>query len=149
DTTGTAAASARSVASANRFTDGTNATVTVNIPPTSGNFTGKASYAEVIISYQQSRFFSGTFGSGTVPVRARAVARGAWNAVGDGIICLDRSAKGSLNAHGNGLMNVSGAPVIVDSNNADAAIVNGSNALLQAPAFDITGGYTTTGGGQF
>src|SRR5437870_5675271 len=43
DPSGTAAAAARSVASANGYTnDGVNSTVAVNIPPQSGAFTGKA-----------------------------------------------------------------------------------------------------------
>src|SRR5437588_631073 len=78
-----------------------------------------------------------------------AVARGSWSGASQGIIVLDRSAKSALNAHGNGLMNVTGAPVIVNSSNSEAAIANGSNALLEAPGFDITGNYTTTGGGRF
>jgi len=76
-----ASASAMGVASANGYTnDGTTSTVTVNIPPLSGNFTvakiGAAAngYAEVIVTWNQQRFFSGIFGSGAIPVSARAVA---------------------------------------------------------------------------
>lgn len=85
--TTTARASALGVASANGYTnDGSTKTntVTVNIPPLSGNFTaakiGAAnanSYAEVIVTWYQQRYFSGVLGSGTIPVSARAVAVGA------------------------------------------------------------------------
>src|SRR6516225_8121735 len=63
--------SAISTATANGFKDGDgDDTVVVNIPPTSGPFTGLAGYAEVIITYNQPRYFSGVFGSGPIPVKA-------------------------------------------------------------------------------
>src|SRR5580704_13248954 len=59
DPSGTAKASALATASANGYTnDGTTSVVTVNIPPTSGNFSGKVGYAEVIIKFNQKRGFS-------------------------------------------------------------------------------------------
>lgn len=74
DPSGTAKASALSTAKANGFNnDGETNTVTVNIPPRSGNFKGKAGYAEVIIQFNQKRGFSSIFGSGDLPVTARAV----------------------------------------------------------------------------
>jgi hypothetical protein len=148
DPNSTAAASARASASANGYADGTAATVTVNIPPTSGHFVGKAGYAEVIIAYNQPRYFSSAFGSGTLPVKARAVARGTWAAVADGIIVLDPKAPSALNAHGNGNLYVSGAPVIVNSSDSNAATAQG-NGLLEAPNFYVTGNYTTNGNAQF
>ena len=69
--TGTASASALGVASANGYTnDGTTSKVTVNIPPLSGTFVGKAGYAEVIVTWYQKRGFSAVLGSGTLPVGA-------------------------------------------------------------------------------
>jgi len=82
DPDGTASASAMGVATANY--DGMTPTVTVNIPPLAGNFTvakiGAAAngYAEVIVTWNQQRFFSGIFGSGAIPVSARAVARSVY-----------------------------------------------------------------------
>jgi hypothetical protein len=79
DTGGTAKASALSVANANGYSnDGTHSTVTVHIPPTAGDHVGVAGYAEVIVQYSQPRFFSALWGAATVPVSARAVARGQW-----------------------------------------------------------------------
>ncbi len=70
-----ASASAMGVASANGYTnDGTTSTVTVNNPPSSGIFQGNVNYFEVIVTWNQQRFFSGIFGSGAIPVSARAVA---------------------------------------------------------------------------
>jgi hypothetical protein len=126
--------------------DGTHSTVTVNIPPASGTYQGQDGYVEVLITYYQPRFFSSVFDSGTLPVTARAVARGAWAVPKDGVIVLDYSGKGTLNDQGNGAFTDVGAPVIVNSNNASAAIDAG-NGTMKAPEFDITGGYTLSGTG--
>jgi Flp pilus assembly protein TadG len=87
DPNGTAKASALSTAVANGFSNGVNSTVTVNIPPASGNFVNQAGYAEVIIQYNQKRGFSGLFGSGNMPVTSRAVASGKVGTYG--IVMLD------------------------------------------------------------
>jgi hypothetical protein len=51
-------------------------TVTVNIPPQSGTFEGKSGYAEVIVSYSLTKYFSALWGAGTMTAGARSVARG-------------------------------------------------------------------------
>jgi Flp pilus assembly protein TadG len=149
DPNGTAAASALSTAKANGFNnDGTTSVVTVNIPPKSGDYTGQWGYAEVIVYSYQTRSFSNIFASGPIPVQARAVAVGMPIAADVGILVLDPTGKGALNAQGGGVTTVSGTPIVVDSNNADAAI-GGGGGTLKADEFDITGGYTTTGGATF
>src|SRR5207302_11346937 len=76
DPGGKAAAAALASATANGYTnDGVHASVTVNIPPKSGPFTGSVGYAEVLITYYQPRHFSAIWGSGTLPVSARAGSR--------------------------------------------------------------------------
>jgi hypothetical protein len=75
DKNGTAAKSATTTATANGYTSG-NSTVTINIPPKSGDHVNTAGYAEVIVTYNQGRFFSSIWGQSTIPVSARAVARG-------------------------------------------------------------------------
>ncbi len=148
DPSGTASSAAFATASANGYTnDGTNSVVTVNIPPASGPYAGKSGYIEVLVTYNQTRSFSSIFGSSSLPVRARAVARGAWVAPNAGVIVLDYSGKATLNAQGNGAATESGAPFIVNSNNPSAA-VDGGNGSLVAPEFDITGGYSVNGGGK-
>lgn len=145
-----AKAAALAVASANGFTnDGTTSTVTVHVPPTSGIMSGKAGYAEVIVQLNQSRYFSREGGTGTLPVTARAVARGMWYAVGDGIIVLDPSSSGALSAGGGGSVSVVGANIVVNSSSASAAIANGGGTLT-APEFDVTGvpGTSTSGTGS-
>jgi hypothetical protein len=150
DESGTAAASALAVAAANGFDDDSaDCDVTVHIPPTSGPFTGQDGYAEVLIQYSQTRYFSRLFGSDTIPISARAVARGAWTVVGNGIICLDRSAEAALHNHGNGMITVNDAPIIINSTNAVAGLGEGANAKLEAPEINFGGGYSTLEGAQF
>ncbi len=151
DPEGSAAASARATAAANGYAnDGTNSIVTVNIPPQSGDYAAPqySGYVEVIVQFNQRRSFSNIFASGPIPVYARAVALGAPVAADVGILVLDPSSKGALNAQGSGTTTVSGTPVVVNSNHSEAAIGGGGGQLV-APEFDITGGYTTTGGATF
>jgi hypothetical protein len=149
DPAGTAKASALATAAANGYSnDGTTSIVTVNIPPLSGPYTGKAGYTEVIVEYHQTRAFSNIFSSGPIPVRARAVSLGSPVAANVGILVLDPTAKGAFSSNGGGASNVSGTPIVVDSNNAEAAIAGGGGSQT-APDFYITGGDATTGGGSF
>src|SRR6185437_755387 len=102
DTPGTGAAAALSAASANGYTnDGVNSIVTVNIPPQSGIYAGKAGYAEVIVTKNVSRAFSRIWADTPIPVVARAVARGAWVSPNAGVLILNYQGKGDLNAQGN------------------------------------------------
>jgi hypothetical protein len=103
-----------------------------------------AGYVEVILQYNQKRYFSLVFGSKPVPVIARAVARGTFEAGKNGIIVLDLDDKGALTTSGNGTFDVANASVLVNSNNAEAAISNGTGSLT-APEFDIVGGYSGSG----
>jgi Putative Flp pilus-assembly TadE/G-like len=143
DPGGNAKAAALASASTNGYpNDGSTATVTVNIPPASGPFAGKAGYAEVLITSYQKRYFSTIWGSAVLPVGARAVARGYWGGSGDGVIILDPSAKDALDATGGGGVAVNGnANMIVNSNNVEAAAASGGGSLTAAN-FLITGNYT-------
>jgi hypothetical protein len=145
---GNPSGAALAVASANGYTnDGVTSSVTVNIPPQSGIYAGLPSYAEVIVTYYQGRAFSSFLGTGTMPVRARAVSRGAWTDGNVGVLVLNYSGKGTLSDQGNGAFTESGAKVIVNSNSTSAAIDTGNGTMI-APEFDITGGYTLSGSGQ-
>lgn len=145
DSSGSAAKSAQTTATANGFTNDTNgATVTVNIPPQSGTFSGQAGYAEVIIQYNQPRCFSGVFGSGAIPVKARAVARGMQKPYSNAaIVLLDTSGTGALSDQGNGLT-ATGAPILVNSNSPLAVVLTG-NAVVTAPQMKIVGNYSLSG----
>jgi len=86
--------SAVEVAKRNGYQDGVNNTsVVVNAPPNSGPFKNTVGYCEVIITYSEPRRFSAIFGSGSLPITARAVARGGYSAFRDGILVLDPTVK--------------------------------------------------------
>jgi hypothetical protein len=145
---GTARAAAVNTVKLNGYEDGVNGnTVVVNIPPQSGPFTGQKAYAEVIVTYSHARYFSKIFGTQPIPVRARAVARGRKSTTGNAILVLDPDDKASLSTGGNGFINVTGSAVQVNSANGSAMIANGGGSF-GSPNLDVTGGYTTPGGGS-
>jgi Flp pilus assembly protein TadG len=149
DPTGSAAQAAHSIASGNGYTnDGTTSTVTVNIPPLSGTFKGKNGYAEVNVQHNQSRCFSALWGAGTMTVAARSVARGISSPASPAILLLDPSMPKALNGTGNGDVTITGGPIVVDSNNSQAAVLTGKGDLI-APNIKIYGNYSSSGKGVF
>jgi Flp pilus assembly protein TadG len=151
DTSGTAATSARDTATDNGFTNGVNGTtVTVNIPPKSGIVQGVDGYVEVLITMQQQRYFSGIFGSGTLPVNVRSVARGSKAPKNNGIIILDPKDPNSLTTTASGNVVVQGGNVIVDSSNATGGTIS-STGNIEAENLYFTGtpGYGTSNSGKF
>jgi hypothetical protein len=161
DVGGTGAASALSVAAANGYSnDGAQSTVTVRVapaPPVRGDVTItdssgdlKPGYAEVTVRFNEPRFFSAIWGQGTIPIQARAVARGTWSVVNYGVLLLNPSGSGALTATGSGTLTVTGTSVVVDSNDPGGAVADGG-AILTAVSFDLAGrpGDSTSGGGQF
>ncbi len=150
DPRGTAKASALATAAANGYgNDGVTTTITVNIPPQSGDSIGAPGNAEVLVQFNAQRGFSNIFARGTIPVRARAVGRGKPVAADAGILILDPTLKGALNSQGGGTVTVKDASIIDDSNNDAAAIAGGGGTLTTNMNFRITGNYTTSGGGTF
>ena len=136
DVNGTAKASALATASANGFlNDGVQSSVTINTSPQtyqSGPNTGKtipAGYIEVVIQYNASRLFSGIFGSGSLPVRARAVARGRCTAISNNaLIALSLKASGSLTVSSAGGLNVNGG-IQINSSSASAVQLIGGGTV--------------------
>jgi hypothetical protein len=152
DPWGSAARAAKSIAAANGYSnDGTSSVVRVRTSPqtySGGPNQGKVlprGYAEVTVQYNQQRFFSKILGAGSIPVPARAVARGQWEPAFVGIHVLDLHEPSALRATGGGSGNVvGGAAVIVNSDASDAAVTTGGSTL-RASKFAVTGG--TSGGG--
>ena len=145
---------ALAIAAGNGYTNnGTNSVVTVRISPqkyASGPDKEKedkrlpAGYAEVTVQYNQPRYFSGVISTGTIPVTARAVARGRWVPSAIGIHVLDMNAPSSLTGVGGGTLTLTGgASIIVNSSDPEAAVsITGS---MSASQFDITGGSVGSG----
>jgi hypothetical protein len=140
DPDGNAEAAALAYAAANGFpSTRADTKVVVHIPPTSGPFTDKLGYAEVIITFKQPRYFSTIWGSSAMPVVARAVAHGFWGGTGDGCIILDPTVKNALDSSGSGSTTITGGGrFVVNSNHSEAARVTGGGAL-KAAEFRITG----------
>jgi Flp pilus assembly protein TadG len=131
---------AKGVAAQNGWTHGSNGvTVTVNQPPSVGNFTGNAQAVEVIIAQAQPLFFSALLPSVTAPtIKARGVA--APNpVVGNGCL-LALGTGNSLQLSGNGRLTLTGC----DADGNGNISLNG-NAVLGAHNFDI-GGTTSLSG---
>jgi hypothetical protein len=151
DPGGTAKASALSNAAANGFAnDGKTSIVTVNIPPKSGFAAGQAGYAEVIIQLNQTRGFSGIFGTGDIAVLARGVARGKFTHFNSGILVMDAHAPMALDVPGNGSVVVTGgASLNVNSDSKSNAAIAEGNGNVSAPIINITGGYQQLGNGRF
>jgi Flp pilus assembly protein TadG len=148
DPTNSASTSAFATAAANGYTnDTTNSVVTVNIPPLTGLFAGKDGYAEVYIEYKQKRGFSGVFGQGNLPVKTRAVSRGAWTTFRNGIIVLDPDDPNAFNSNGATTVTVKGASINVNSTAPDGTIATGGGTITGDDIF-LSGspGYTTSGG---
>jgi Flp pilus assembly protein TadG len=150
DSDGEAAQAALAVAAANGIAnDGATSIVTVRTASQnyfSGSNAGAAvpeGYVEVTVEYNQGRYFSGVLASGSIPISARAVARGEWEAADVAIHVLDLHRPGSLSATGESFATVSGAKIIVNSDAPDAAATNGGT--ITAPTIDITGGTVVTG----
>jgi hypothetical protein len=137
DKDGTAAKSAKTTATANGFTDGDDTTVTVNVYPSNyqgGQWAGSQipqGYAEVIITYKQSRYFGTIWGSDKMTVGARAVARGTYSPATPGILVLDPNQSNSFDLTSSGNVTVTnGGSITVDStDNAGAALTNSGSGI--------------------
>ena len=116
---------------------------TVNMPANSANprIDGMPGTIEVVVTYQQSRGFSALLGSSDLGVTARAVARVRNFSQGNGIIILEETDNRALYGRGNGTLLVNEGGVVVNSTGPQAAETNGSNTVLAATSFDVTGGY--------
>jgi hypothetical protein len=136
------ATQAKGIAAQNGWADGSNGvTVTVNKPPSVGNFTGNAQAVEVIIAQPQSLFFSGLLPGMTAPnIRARAVAAPNPSA-GSG--CLVALGGGdSLLIQGNGTLTLNGCDADGNGN-----LKASGNGVLKAHTYYVGGTASTNGNG--
>jgi Flp pilus assembly protein TadG len=136
----TAKTSALTTAKADGYNnDGTTSVVTVNIPPKSGPFTGKAGYVEILITYNQPRFFSNVLGSGSLTVTARAVARGLYTPSSPGILVLDPTGNNSLDVTASGGVTVTnGGAIDVDSNSASGGLTITNTGNVTADTINLS-----------
>lgn len=145
DPDGTARASALTTASANGFAnDGAQSIVTVNLSPQSyqsGPNAGKSlppGYAEVIVQYNAARLFSNVFGTGAIPVRARAVARGQWGPVGNKVVSLNMTTSGAVNVNNQASVSINGGLLV--NSTSQSAVTVASTASLTATSLNLNSG---------
>jgi hypothetical protein len=119
---------ALALAAAHGFTnDGTHSIVQVSIPPSSGRFRGQAGYAEVNVTANQARAFSKRFGTGTMPMRARAVARRVRCTNGGRVTPEPGAAAGTAAADRSGLLPDHDLAMARSSTSAPAAAAEGAS----------------------
>lgn len=144
DPSGTAAAAAVKLAAANGYAnDGITSFVTVNIPPKSGAFAGKATFVEVEVEYRLSRSFAAVFTGGDLTIKARAVAVGRPAKIGL-LLLRPNGADAFLNQ--SLAFAVLGNPIVVNANDP-AAFNHNSIGPVVASRYDVTGNYVNSGGG--
>jgi hypothetical protein len=130
-----------------------NATVTINIPPSSGPYAGSNNYAEALVASPAPTYFIHVFPgqSNSTTVNGRAVAGFEAVAAGEGVITLNPNAKPGLKVSGGGSLIVEG-DVLVNStgggedengnavgNGQDGAMAT-NNSTVQAANILISGG---------
>jgi hypothetical protein len=143
DLAGNARAAALRMTAANGITDGTNAVVTVNIPPTQGDFAGKPGYAEVIVSNRIAVSFSVIFRYSQLTVNARAVARGIMTSSGtaSGFYVLASTGKAAFHATGTTILTIASASLYVNSSDANAVETDSGSSITAASFQFVGGGY--------
>jgi Flp pilus assembly protein TadG len=136
-------AAARQDVTRNGFTDGVNgASVTVNIPPASGTYSGQSRYIEVIVAKRLPSTFMSVLGFTTNTVRARSVAgAGPANYC---ILALNPSVSGAINVWGNATVNTPSCGVMDDSANS-TALTTGTSTVLTAKTIEVVGGDSIAG----
>src|SRR5260370_23205281 len=130
-------AEADSVTALYGFTNGTkNVAVTVNQPPSTGNYTSSPQAVEVIISQPQPRLLSALFGTDPVPIKARAVALP--NAGTGCVLALDPTASSAVKVSGTNQLNLINCNLYSDSNASPSLNVSGS-ATVSANQVGVVG----------
>src|SRR6185312_8721951 len=81
------------------------------------------------------RTFSAVFGSGNVPVRGRAVARGMWTSSSNSVMVLNLTASSALSLTGNANLKVNGGLVINSSSPSALNLI--SNGVVTASSITL------------
>lgn len=121
-------AEANSVTASYGYANGVNnVNVTVNQPPSTGNYTSAPQAVEVIVTQPQPRLLSSLFGSGPVVITARAVA--VPNSGTGCVLALDPTASSAVAVNGSNNLNLINCNLYSDSNAAPSLNVSGSAAV--------------------
>jgi hypothetical protein len=139
-------AEANSVTAAYGYANGVNSVaVTVNQPPSSGNYTRTLQAVEVIVSQQQQRLLSSLFGTDPVVISARAVALG--NGGTGCVLALDPTASPAVAVKGGAQLNLIGCNLYDNSSGGPALDVTGTasvNANMVSVVGTVSGASSVT-----
>jgi hypothetical protein len=113
-----------------------NVTVTVNQPPSTGNYTSNPQAVEVIVGQPQPRLLSALFGSAPVPITARAVALP--NAGTGCVLALNSSARPAVNVSGSNQLNLINCNLYSNSSAKPSLNVSGT-ATVSANQVGVVG----------
>lgn len=139
DTKAQAAAAARYIATQSGFP--TDATLTVNIPPTSGARQGNPNAIEVILTESHTRWFTSLFVSGPVALRGRAVTV----IEGDATACmlaLSANANSAVSVTGSTDVRLTGCDIASNSVSATSFAMGGLGSSLTTGCVHAVGGAT-------
>lgn len=137
---------ARALATANGYTDEVDGkTVTVNIPPTSGDYDGQANFAEVKISGDSQNQFASVFNIDAFHITGRAVAGGLSNSGAFGIISLNPTVCRAIDLNGTIDIVIHAAGIFDNSSCPDEAFYANGNVTVITDVNAIVGGWTGVG----
>ena len=119
-------------------------TITVNIPPASGAFTGDPSAVEVILTETRPRLFSAIFSKEPVLIGARAVAAANGPAQPACILALSETAPAAVEVTGSTSVNLVGCSVASNSTATNSFNMKGMGGSLTADCVQSSGGSNTT-----
>ena len=129
-------------------------TVTINIPPASGNHAGDPSYVEVIVQTEEPPVFRAPLTSMIWTIRGRAVATFdvsfGKNAA---ILTLSETECQSFEASGTASLTINNDGGIVANSNCDPSLYRNGSGIISAEGgiyyYDEGGGYDEVGPGAF
>jgi Flp pilus assembly protein TadG len=124
--------------------DHTLGTITVNIPPASGAFTGEPSAVEVILTETRPRLFSAIFSNTPVVIGARAVAAANGNVQPACILALSTTASPALTVTGSTNIKLTDCAVASNSTADDSFKMSGLGSYLETDCVSSSGGAETT-----
>lgn len=132
---------------AHSMTSGNCRVRTVNVPANSENprVDGKPGTVEILVEYNQPRYFSRIWGGDDLVVAARSVARVRNFSQGAGILVLEKHDDQAFYGHGTGTLLVNDGNVTVNSDSPTASSTSGTSIVVGATGFDVTGGYEGDG----
>ena len=139
--TTSAIAAAKAAATQNGVTNGTGgATVTINLPASSGPNAGSTGFVEAIVSTPNPTYFMNVFNRSSVTVAARAVAG---DPPASACVWLMSTGHTGLKLKGSYDIEASGCGIYVNSTSSSAIDVTGNGGTVNAGYVDVVG--TATG----